>query len=138
MFDLDELLTQVRSVIDKAIPAVQSVFLFTLFAGLVVRCSPPMQATRDERRYESAMRTLGASCAVVARGVLAEFTMLGLLSGLLAAAGASVAGWLLARYVLDILRPSTRRSGRSAWSAARCWWRARAGSPRARWCASRR
>ena len=102
VFDLDELLTQVRSVIDKAILAVQSVFLFTLFAGLVVLLAA-VQATRDERRYESAMlRTLGASRAVVARGVLAEFTMLGLLSGLLAAAGASVAGWLLARYVLDI------------------------------------
>ena len=39
---------------------------------------------------------------MVGRGVLAEFAMLGLLSGLLAAAGASVAGWLLARFVLDI------------------------------------
>lgn len=102
VFDLDELLTQVRSVIDKAILAVQSVFLFTLFAGLVVLLAA-VQATRDERRYESAMlRTLGASRATVARGVLAEFTMLGLLSGLLAAAGASVAGWLLARFVLEV------------------------------------
>ncbi|MCU0759523.1 MAG: FtsX-like permease family protein [Steroidobacteraceae bacterium] len=102
VFDLDELLTQVRSVIEKAILAVQSVFLFTLCAGLVVLLAA-VQATRDERRYESAMlRTLGASRATVARGVLAEFTMLGLLSGLLAAGGASVAGWLLARYVLEI------------------------------------
>lgn len=102
VFDLDELLTQVRSVIEKAILAVQSVFLFTLCAGLVVLLAA-VQATRDERRYESAMlRTLGASRGTVARGVLAEFTMLGLLSGLLAAAGASVAGWLLARYVLEI------------------------------------
>jgi len=102
VFDLDELLTQVRSVIEKAILAVQSVFLFTLCAGLVVLLAA-VQATRDERRYESAMlRTLGASRSVVARGVLAEFTMLGLLSGLLAAAGASAAGYLLARFVLEI------------------------------------
>jgi putative ABC transport system permease protein len=102
VFDLDELLAQVRSVIDKAILAVQSVFLFTLCAGLVVLLAA-VQATRDERRYESAMlRTLGASRSVVARGVLAEFTMLGLLSGLLAAAGASAAGYLLARFVLEI------------------------------------
>ncbi|MCP5329015.1 MAG: FtsX-like permease family protein [Sinobacteraceae bacterium] len=102
VFDLDELLTQVRSMIDKAVLAVQSVFLFTLLAGLVVLLAA-IQATRDERRYESAMlRTLGASRATVTRGVLAEFAMLGLLSGLLAAAGASVAGWLLARFVLGI------------------------------------
>ncbi len=102
VFDLDNLLGQVRSVIDKAVLAVQSVFLFTLCAGLVVLLAA-VQASRDERRYESAMlRTLGASRGVVARGVLAEFTMLGLLSGLLAAAGASAAGYLLARLVLEI------------------------------------
>jgi putative ABC transport system permease protein len=102
VFDLDDLLTQVRSVVDKAILAVQSVFLFTLLAGLTVLLAA-VQATRDERRYESAMlRTLGASRATVARGVLAEFTALGLLSGLLAATGASVAGYLLARNVLQV------------------------------------
>ncbi len=102
VFDLEELLTQVRSVIDKAILAVQSVFVFTLLAGLTVLLAA-VQATRDERRFESAMlRTLGASRATVMRSVLAEFTALGLLSGLLAAAGASVAGLLLARFVLEV------------------------------------
>jgi putative ABC transport system permease protein len=102
VFDLDDLLTQVRSVIDKAVFAVQSVFVFTLFAGLTVLLAA-VQATRDERRYESAMlRTLGASRATVTRGILAEFTALGLLSGLLAATGASIAGYVLAHQVLQV------------------------------------
>jgi putative ABC transport system permease protein len=102
VFDLDDLLTQVRSVIDKAVLAVQSVFIFTLFAGLTVLLAA-VHATRDERRYESAMlRTLGASRGTVARGILAEFTALGLLSGVLAATGASIAGFLLAREVLQV------------------------------------
>ncbi len=102
VFDLEDLLDQVRSVIDKAALAVQSVFIFTLFAGLTVLLAA-VQATRDERRYESAMlRTLGASRRTVLTGVLAEFTTLGLLSGLLAALGASVAGFFLAREVLEI------------------------------------
>lgn len=102
VFDLDDLLTQVRSVIDKAVLAVQSVFVFTLFAGLTVLLAA-VQATRDERRYESAMlRTLGASRATVARGILAEFTALGLLSGVLAATGASVAGYFVARQILEV------------------------------------
>ena len=102
VFDLDDLLQQVRSVIDKAVLAVQSVFLFTLFAGLTVLLAA-VQATRDERRYESAMlRTLGASRATVMRSVLAEFAALGLLSGLLAAFGASVAGWFIATRVLEL------------------------------------
>lgn len=102
IFDLDDLLTQVRSVVDKAVLAVQSVFMFTLFAGLTVLLAA-VQASRDERRYESAMlRTLGASRATVLQGVLAEFTMLGLLAGVLAALGASVAGYFVATRVLEL------------------------------------
>jgi putative ABC transport system permease protein len=102
IFDIDDLLSRVRSVFDKAVLAVQSVFFFTLFAGLTVMMAA-VQASRDERRYESAMlRTLGASRTTVLQGVLAEFTTLGLLSGLLAALGASVGGYFVATRVLDM------------------------------------
>jgi putative ABC transport system permease protein len=102
IFDIDELLTQVRSVLDKAALAVQSVFVFTLFAGLTVLLAA-VQSSRDERRYESAMlRTLGASRSTVVQGVLAEFATLGTLSGLLAAVGASVAAYFLTTQWLDL------------------------------------
>ena len=109
IFDIDELLAQVRSVLDKAALAVQSVFVFTLFAGLTVLLAA-VQSSRDERRYESAMlRTLGASRGTVVQGVLAEFATLGTLSGLLAALGASLAAyyltthWLELHYVFEVL-----------------------------------
>jgi putative ABC transport system permease protein len=102
IFDIDDLLAQVRSVLDKAILAVQSVFVFTLFAGLTVLLAA-VQSSREERRYESAMlRTLGARRATVLQGVLSEFTTLGLLSGLLAAAGASVAAYFIDTRVLQL------------------------------------
>jgi putative ABC transport system permease protein len=102
IIDLDALLSQVRDVMDKAALAVQYVFLFTLAAGLMVLLAA-IQATRDERRYESAMlRTLGASRRVVFQGVAAEFTALGLLSGLLASAGATLAGYFLAREIFNL------------------------------------
>src|SRR5882757_4264165 len=102
IFDIDDLLAQVRSVLDKAVLAVQSVFIFTLFAGLTVLLAA-VQSSRDERRYESAMlRTLGASRSTVLQGVLAEFTTLGLLSGLLAAAGASTAAYFMTTRVLEL------------------------------------
>ena len=102
VFNVDDLLAQVRSVIDKALAAVQSVFLFTLMAGLVVLIAA-VQASRDERRYESAMlRTLGARRGTVLKGLLSEFAMLGVLSGTLAATGASIAGMYIARKVLQI------------------------------------
>jgi len=81
---------------------VQSVFFFTLFAGLTVLFAA-VQASREQRRFESAiLRTLGASRRVVALGVVAEFLTLGLLAGALAAAGASVAGYFVATRVLQI------------------------------------
>ncbi len=102
VFNVDDLLRQVRSVIDKAVAAVQSVFLFTLMAGLVVLIAA-VQASREERRYESAMlRTLGANRSTVLKGLLSEFAALGVLSGVLAAAGATVAGLYIAKRVLQI------------------------------------
>jgi len=102
IFDIDDLLAQVRAVLDKAVMAVESVFVFTLFAGLTVLLAA-VQSSRDERRYESAMlRTLGASRGTVLQGVLAEFTTLGLLSGLLAAAGASTAAYFITTRVLEL------------------------------------
>ena len=102
VIDIEALLAQVRSVMDKASLAVQYVFLFTLAAGLMVLLAA-VQATRDERRYESAMlRTLGASRAIVFEGVAAEFLVLGALAGLLASGGATAVGYVLAHNVFDL------------------------------------
>jgi putative ABC transport system permease protein len=102
IFDIDDLLADVRAVLDKAVLAVQSVFVFTLLAGLTVLLAA-VQSSRDERRYESAMlRTLGAGRATVLKAVLAEFAALGLLAGLVAATGASAAADYLTTQVLDL------------------------------------
>ena len=96
VLDVDSILKQIRGIMDRASLAVQYVFLFTLGAGVVVLLAA-VQATRDERRYESAMlRTLGASRRTVLQGVAAEFAALGFLSGTLGALGASAVGWVLA------------------------------------------
>jgi putative ABC transport system permease protein len=102
IFDMDDLLAQVRSIVDKAVLAVQSVFLFTLLAGVVVLLAAVL-ATRDERRYESAMlRTLGASRRTVRVGVLVEFAGVGMMAGAVAAAAASTGGYFIARFMLEI------------------------------------
>ena len=90
VFDIGAVLDQVRRSMDRAALAVQYVFLFTLAAGVMVLLAA-IQATRDERMFESAvLRTLGARRSVVLQGVAAEFTALGLLAGTLAAVGAAV------------------------------------------------
>lgn len=102
VFDVEAVLTQVRQVADRASRAVQGVFLFTLAAGVMVLVAA-VQSTRDERRFESAMlRTLGASRAVVRRGLLVEYTTLGLLSGVLASSAAACAGWYAASHWFNL------------------------------------
>ena len=97
VFDVGSLLAQVRTMIDKAVTAVQSVFIFTLLAGLTVLLAA-VQASRDERRYETAvLRVLGARRGMIVRSVLTEFSALGLLAGVLAASGAAFGGYMLAR-----------------------------------------
>jgi putative ABC transport system permease protein len=102
VIDLDASLAQVRDVMDKASLAVQAVFLFTLFAGLAVLWAA-VQSSLDERSFESAiLRTLGASRGRVLSGVAVEFVAIGLLAGLLASTGASLAAWHLAVNVYEL------------------------------------
>jgi putative ABC transport system permease protein len=102
IFDMDDLLSQVRSIIDKAVLAVQGVFIFTLLAGIVVLLAA-VQVTRDERRYESAMlRTLGAQRRTVVAGVMLEFLLIGSLAGLMAAAASSVASYFISTRLLEV------------------------------------
>ncbi len=102
VLDLEVILAQVRSVIDKASMAVQYVFLFTLLAGVVVLLAA-IQLTRDERRFESAiLHTLGAARSKILQGVAIEFVTLGSLAGVLAAIGATLLGWGLATYAFKL------------------------------------
>jgi putative ABC transport system permease protein len=97
--DVDALIAKVRLIMDRVSMAVQYVFLFTLLAGLAVLYAS-IQATQDERRYESAiLRTLGARRPQLLYGLLAEFTALGMLAGTLAGFAATVLGYLLADHV---------------------------------------
>lgn len=102
VIDLEASLAQVRDVMDKASLAVQTVFLFTLFAGLAVLWAA-VQSSLDERSFESAiLRTLGASRRRVLTGVVVEFLAIGFLAGLLASIGASLAAWHLAVNVYEL------------------------------------
>ncbi len=102
VIDLEASLAQVRDVMDKASLAVQAVFLFTLVAGLAVLWAA-VQSSLDERSFESAiLRTLGASRQRVLSGVAVEFLAIGLLAGLLASCGASLAAWYLAVNLYDL------------------------------------
>jgi putative ABC transport system permease protein len=100
--DVAEILAQVQSIVDRVARAVEFVFLFTLAGGLLV-LQAAIASTQDERKFDAAIvRTLGASSAQLHGAHAAEFLLLGALSGLLGAAGATAIGWALADRVFNI------------------------------------
>ncbi len=102
ILDVRALMRQVRDIMDQANKAVQFVFGFTLLAGLMVLYAA-IQATRDERLREAALlRSLGSSRRQVLAGMAVEFTVLGLLSGLLACLAAALLGYALATQVFEL------------------------------------
>jgi putative ABC transport system permease protein len=102
VIDIGAVIDQVRRAMARAALAVQYVFLFTFAAGITVLLAA-IQATRDERMYESAvLRTLGAGRSVVLQGVAAEFTALGMLAGTLGAFGAGLVGYLVAEKLFEL------------------------------------
>lgn len=102
LIDVEAMIEQVRHIMDQISQTMSAVFTFTLLSGVAVLYAA-LLATQDERVHEAAiLRTLGADSRYLRRLHLGEFAVLGLLSGLFAAAGAVLLGWTLARFVLDI------------------------------------
>ena len=102
VIDVAAIITQVQKVIQQVTKAVEFVFLFTLLAGLVVLYAAII-STQDERIYEAAIfRTLGAKRRQLISAWAVEFAILGGLSGLFAAMGASVLGYVIGKYTLNL------------------------------------
>ncbi len=101
-FQVDALLSQLRSILDQVTLAVEYVLVFVLAAGFVVLFAG-LQATLDERvRQGALLRALGAERELLQRTRRVEFALLGAVSGLLAALGCEAVSLLLYRLVFDL------------------------------------
>ncbi len=102
VIDLDRIMAQVRRILEQVTLAVEYVLVFVLLAGFAVLYAA-LQASLDERLYEGALlRTLGASRRQLRSGHLAEYALLGMLAGLLAAGGAELIAFILYRQVFQL------------------------------------
>lgn len=102
LFDLSQILGEVRTLILRASQAVQYVFLFTLLAGLVVLLSAFAAGEAERIRETAVLRVLGASHRQIMDSLWFEFILIGILSGLLAAIAAGGLGALLALKLFDL------------------------------------
>jgi len=101
VINTDQVLGQVRAMLDQVIAAAQFLFAFALAAGVLVLYTA-LAATQDERVREAALlRALGASRQQLSTAQAAELVLVGALAGALAAAGAAAVAWALAHFVFE-------------------------------------
>tara|TARA_Y100000389_G_scaffold36455_1_gene31018 strand:- start:2349 stop:4784 length:2436 start_codon:yes stop_codon:yes gene_type:complete len=88
VFSIEELIQQIRDIVDQVTKALNSILLLTCLSALFLAFSA-LQDGFDQRRHQAAiLRTLGATGKLVKVSSLIEFSILGLISGLL---GSSIA-----------------------------------------------
>ena len=88
VFSIEELIEQVKEIIGQVTQALNSILLLTSLSALFLAFAA-LQDGFSVRKHQSAvLRTLGAPATLIKKSTLIEFTLLGLISGLL---GASVA-----------------------------------------------
>ncbi|HEU4376000.1 MAG TPA: FtsX-like permease family protein, partial [Telluria sp.] len=98
VIDVSGIIGQLQEVLDQVVTAVEFLFLFTLASGVLVLYAALM-GSQDERTRESGLlRALGATRKQLSQAQWIEFSLVGGLSGLLAASGAAALGWALATY----------------------------------------
>ena len=100
--DVDAVLDQVRGTVEQVSTVVESVFYFSLAAGVLVLLAA-VSASQDERLLEGGvMRVLGGSRRQLRWAQVSEFAAIGLLSGLVAAIAASVLAGVIAKQAFGL------------------------------------
>lgn len=100
--DARDVIARIQSVVDNVVLAISIVGGIALASGVLILIGA-VAMTRFQRVYEAAiLRTLGASTRLLTTMVALEYSALGLLAGLIGAAGALALSWAVARYLLDI------------------------------------
>ena len=85
IFSIEELIKQVKEIIDQVTKALNSILLLTCLSAIFLAFAA-LQDGFSVRKHQSAiLRTLGASNSLIKKSALIEFALLGLLSGLLGA-----------------------------------------------------
>jgi putative ABC transport system permease protein len=102
VIDVHDILETVRDVMNKVTLAITVVGGLVLFSGALILVGA-VAMTKYQRVYEAAVfKTLGANTRTIARMLLFEYGVLGLLAGLVGSLGAIGLTWGVSRYALDI------------------------------------
>jgi putative ABC transport system permease protein len=102
VIEIDQVIEQVRRIIDRVTLAVELVLALVVVAGALVLIAS-IQSSMDERLREyGLLRALGAARRRILGALVIEFAALGLFAGVLAAVGAEVTVFLLQEQVFEL------------------------------------
>jgi len=102
VLDVQQMINQIRDIMEKVSLIIEVVFLFTLIAGILVMITT-MQSTHDERIRDNAiMKTLGASKKQLRKILFTEFFLIGVISSLIATIAANITGYAIASNLMNM------------------------------------
>tara|TARA_B100000686_G_scaffold332340_1_gene396977 strand:+ start:3160 stop:5592 length:2433 start_codon:yes stop_codon:yes gene_type:complete len=102
VFSVEELIKQVREIINQVTKALNSILFLTCLSSIFLAFSA-LQDGFDQRRHQSAiLRTLGATNGLIRTSSLIEFSILGLTSGILGALMAHTGVYFIESKVFEV------------------------------------
>jgi putative ABC transport system permease protein len=101
LIDLTQSITEIGNVINKVTRAVESLFVFTLAAGLLVLMATLHASAGHTQRDFALMRSLGASRGQLLRVQALQLSGIGALAGFVAALVSALMAGLLAKFVFN-------------------------------------
>jgi putative ABC transport system permease protein len=100
--DVREIMATIKSVLENVTLAISIVGGIALTSGVLILIGA-VAMTKYQRVYEAAiLRTLGASTRLLAAMLTLEYSALGLLAGMIGAAGALALSWAACEYLFHI------------------------------------
>ena len=102
IFDVADIVAAIQKLVNNFVIAISFVGSFVILSGILILMGS-VALTKSQRIYENAiLKTLGARRPTLAAILLAEYGLLGVLSGLIGAGFAVLLSFAVSRYILDI------------------------------------
>ena len=102
LIEVDEIIRQVRSIIDRVTQTVELVLYLVLGAGVLVLIAS-IGSSRDQRLREHALlRALGGTRPLIQGALVTEFAILGVFAGIVAVIGAEITVFALNREIFEL------------------------------------
>ncbi|MCY4060266.1 MAG: ABC transporter permease, partial [Gammaproteobacteria bacterium] len=102
LIEVDEIINQVRSIIDRVTQTVELVLYLVLGAGVLVLIAS-IGSSRDQRLREHALlRALGGTRPLIQGALVTEFAILGVFAGIVAVIGAEITVFALNREIFEL------------------------------------